>query len=100
MSEHPLKPIEKIDPLLVKHVNGSHELAFSDGALPRKFKLLVGLALDAAMGSDQGVKSFAQRAIQAGATKHEISEVLRIVNYINGAGSMYTAARGIKDIVE
>jgi hypothetical protein len=28
----------------------------SDGALP-KFKLLVGLALDAAMGSDQGVKS-------------------------------------------
>ena len=100
MSEHPLKPIEKIDPHLMKHINDSQELAFSDGALPKKFKLLVGLALDAAMGSDQGVKSFAQRAIQAGATKHEIAEVLRIVKYINGAGSMYTAARGLKEVVD
>ena len=100
MSEHPLKPIEKIDPHLMKHINDSQEIAFSEGALPKKFKLLIGLALDAAMGSDQGVKSFAQRAIQAGATKHEIAEVLRIVKYINGAGSMNTAARGIKDIFE
>jgi alkylhydroperoxidase/carboxymuconolactone decarboxylase family protein YurZ len=99
MSENPLKVLEKIDPKLMSHIDGTRDLAFAEGVLPSKFKFLVAMALDAAEGSETGVKSLAHRAIQEGATKQEIGEVLRIVKYVCGAGSMYTAARGLKEII-
>ena len=40
-------------------------------------------------------KSLAQAAIDAGATKEEITEALRVVQYVCGAGSVYTAAHAL-----
>ncbi|MFC1873679.1 carboxymuconolactone decarboxylase family protein [Chloroflexota bacterium] len=99
MSEHPLKTMETLDPKLFTLIQETQKLALSDGALPRKFKLLVALALDAAHGATDGVRSLAQTAINAGATKDEIAETLRIAQYISGVGSIYTASRALKDIV-
>ncbi len=98
MPENPLKTLEKLDPRLLKLVEDTRELAFSDGALPRKFKLLIALALDAAHGTVEGVKSLTQAAMQAGATKEEIAETLRVTQYISGVGSTYTAARALKEL--
>jgi len=99
MPEHPLKTMEDLDPKLFKLVQETRELALGDGVLPRKFKLLIALALDATHGATDGVRSLAQAAINAGATKEEIAETLRITQYINGIGSIYTASRALKDIV-
>ncbi|MFC1977723.1 carboxymuconolactone decarboxylase family protein [Chloroflexota bacterium] len=99
MPEHPLKTMEDLDPKLFKLVQETRELALSDGALPRKFKFLIALALDATHGATDGVRSLAQAAINAGATKEEIAETLRITQYIGGIGSIYTASRALKDIV-
>ena len=99
MSENPLKVLEKIDLKLMQSIDGSRDLAFAEGVLPKRVKFLVAMALDAAEGSETGVKSLALRAVQEGATNQEIGEILRIVKYICGAGSMYTAARGLKDII-
>ena len=63
MTEHPLKIYEKLDPELLKHVTNFSEFVFADGALPRKFKLLIGMAFDASYGTVQGVKSLAQQAL-------------------------------------
>ena len=60
MTEHPLKIYEKLDPELLKHVTNSSEFVFAEGALPRKFKLLIGMAFDASYGTVSGVKSLAQ----------------------------------------
>jgi alkylhydroperoxidase/carboxymuconolactone decarboxylase family protein YurZ len=98
MPEYPLKIFEKLDPELLKHVENTREFALADGVLPRKFKLLIALALDAAHGAEGGVKALAQAALQAGATREEITEALRVACYVGGAGSVYTAANALTEL--
>ena len=97
MAESPLKVFETLDPELLKLVNDNRQLALSDGALPRKFKLLIAMALDASQGAVDGVTSLARSAMQDGATKQEIAEALRVTQYICGVGSVHIAARALKD---
>jgi AhpD family alkylhydroperoxidase len=99
MAGDPLEVFEGLDPELLKMVRRSSELAMADGALPRKVKLLIAMALDAAHGAADGVGSLARAAMQAGATKQEIAEALRVAYYVSGAGSTYTAARGLRGVV-
>jgi len=98
MSENPLKVFEKLDPELLEMVENTRRLALTDGALSRKFKFLIAMALDASHGTVQGVKALAQAAMQAGATKEEITEALRVAQYISGVGSVYTAAHALEEL--
>lgn len=98
MAEHPLKVFETHDAALFNLVEDTRKLATSDGALPRKFKLLIALALDAAHGASGGVTSLARAAMEAGATKEEITETLRVAHYICGVGSIYTAAPALREV--
>jgi len=98
MAENPLKVLEKLDPELLKLVDQTKALALNDGALPRKFKLLIAMALDASQGTAEGVMSLAQQALKAGASKEEIMETIRVAQYVCGAGCVYTAAHAFKDI--
>ena len=98
MTESVLKTFETLDPELLKAVEANSQLALGDGALPKKYKLLIAMALDAAEGAVDGVRSLAGAAMQAGATKEEIGEALRVAQYICGVGSVYTASRALKDM--
>lgn len=98
MTEHPLKIYETLDPELLRHVENSRDFVFSDGALPRKFKLLIAMAFDASYGTVQGVKSLAQQAMDAGATKEEITEALRVAQHLSGVGCVYTAGQALKEL--
>jgi alkylhydroperoxidase/carboxymuconolactone decarboxylase family protein YurZ len=98
MAEHPLKVFEKIDPELLKLVQNTSALAISDGALPRKFKLLIAMALDASHGATEGVRALAEQAMKAGATREEIAETIRVAQYVSGVGSVYTAAHAFKGL--
>ncbi len=97
MAENPLKVFEKMDPKLLKLVDDTKTLALSDGALPRKVKILIAMALDASQGTVEGVRSLAQQALNAGATREEIMEALRVAQYICGVGCVYTAAHAFRD---
>ncbi|MBI4334253.1 MAG: carboxymuconolactone decarboxylase family protein [Chloroflexi bacterium] len=97
MPEHPLKVFQKLDPELLKHVENTRALALADGALPRKYKLLIAMTLDATQGSVGGVASLARSAMEAGATREEIGEALRVGQYICGVGCIYTAAEALKE---
>jgi alkylhydroperoxidase/carboxymuconolactone decarboxylase family protein YurZ len=99
MQEHPLKTLEKIDPKLMGIVEEAKQLAFSDGALPKKYKFLIAIALDATHGAIDAVKPIAQVAMEAGATKEEIADALRVALYVNGARSAYTAAVALGELV-
>jgi alkylhydroperoxidase/carboxymuconolactone decarboxylase family protein YurZ len=98
MAENPLKIFEKLDPELLKLVDDTKAMALDDGALPRRIKLLIAMALDASKEAVEGVKSLAEQAVKAGATKEEITEALRVADYICGVGCVYTAARAFKDL--
>ena len=98
MPENPLKPIEDLDPELLKAVENARELSLTDGVMPRKYKYFIAMVLDATHGADEGVRSLAQAAIQAGATKEEIAEALRVAYFIDGVGCVYVAARGLSGV--
>ena len=100
MAENPLKVFERLDPDLLKLVGQTTELALSDGALPRKVKLLMAMALDASKGATEGVKALTQMAMQAGATKEEVAEAVRVAQYITGVGSVYTAAAAFRQLFQ
>jgi alkylhydroperoxidase/carboxymuconolactone decarboxylase family protein YurZ len=94
----PLSVFEKLDPELLVLPNKLDDFVLSDGALPKKVKLLIGLALDTARGSVEGVKWFVREAREAGATKEQLAETLRITQYISGIGSTYVAGRVLKEL--
>ena len=95
MPESPLSVFETLDPELLRSVENSRELALGEGVIPRKYKYLIAVALDAAHGAERGVNSLAQAAMNCGASKEEIAEALRVAYFISGVGSTYTAARGL-----
>ena len=99
MNEHPLATLQKLDPELMAHLQATDPLIFADGALPRKFKLLVAMAFDAAAGAEGGVRALANAALQAGATKEEIAETLRVAYHLTGVGTLYTASRALEQVV-
>ena len=99
MSENPLQVIMDKDPEFFKLLESTRELAFSEGEIPMKYKLLIAMALDAANGAVDGVKFLATQAMQAGATKEEVMEAIRVTQYIFGVGSVYTAASALNDIL-
>jgi len=100
MSVNPLEIFKELDPDLLKLIESIKNFALADGALPKKVKLLIAMALDASQGAVEGVKALAQKAMQSGATKQEIIEALRITHYVCGVGSVYTAAYALKDLLK
>jgi alkylhydroperoxidase/carboxymuconolactone decarboxylase family protein YurZ len=54
--------------------------------------------LDAAHGTVDGTKALADQAMKAGATKEEIVETIRVAQFISGVGSVYVAARALKEL--
>jgi len=99
MPDHPLATMKKLDPEFMKHIEATDALVYADGALPRKVKLLMAMAFDAAQGAAGGVRALAEQAMAAGATKEEIAEALRVAFHLSGVGSLYAAAFGLKDIL-
>ncbi|MCK4827342.1 carboxymuconolactone decarboxylase family protein [bacterium] len=75
------------------------EALFQDGALSKKFKILMAMALDAIKSAAGGVRSYTLKALDAGATWDEIKESLRVAYYIGHAGPLWTAIHGLDDVV-
>ena len=98
MPDHPLDLFKRIDPDFFEHIDNAREFALADGVLPKKYKLLIAMALDSAKGTVHGVKGLAQEAMEAGATKDEITETLRVAQLVSGVGTMYTAGRALADL--
>jgi alkylhydroperoxidase/carboxymuconolactone decarboxylase family protein YurZ len=99
MPEHPLKPIEDNDPDLMGLVRQATQLEFSDGALSKKTKILIALAIDASLGAPGGVRALAQQALAAGATRDEIMETIRVVHFVGGQAKLHCAAEGLKGVL-
>lgn len=98
MPFNPLEAIGKIDPKITQHLKDIDDLIYGDGALPRKIKLIIALAFDAAYGAENGVKSLAHQAMQVGATKEEIAEALRVAYHLSGVGTLYVASSALTEI--
>jgi len=99
MAEHPLQILIDNDAELVKLDREAATMEFSDGALPKKIKLLMALAIDASMGAAGGVHALARQALEAGATREEILETVRVVHFVGGHGKLHVTAQGLKGVL-
>ena len=99
MPDNPLSTLQSLDPDCINHLHAFQEFVYKDGALPKKMKLLIAVAFDASHGAIGGVKSLAAQALEAGATKEEILEALRVAYLFGGLGSLYIASQGLKDMI-
>jgi len=75
------------------------QMAFSDGRLSQKVKLLMAVAIDSVLGAEAGVRTYATRAREAGATDEEIFEAVRVASLIGGTRGQTTALRGLAEMV-
>ena len=98
MSFKPLAIYEKIDPEFLERIKESSNYSLKEGKIPRKYKLLIAMALDASHGAVNGVKALAKAAMEAGATREEVLEAIKVVTYISGVGPAYTSAVAISDL--
>jgi len=99
MEENPLSTLEKLDPKIVDHLKGTNGLIYSEGALPKKYKLIMAMAFDAAHGAQGGVRALAQAAMKEGATAEEIAEAVRVAYHLSGVGALYTASLGLNGLI-
>ena len=97
---NPLDVIMDADAALAEQMENTRELAFQEGELSIKHKILIALAIDVVEHSEGGVRSLALQALAAGATKAEIMETLRIAYHICGVGCIYAAARGLQGVFD
>jgi alkylhydroperoxidase/carboxymuconolactone decarboxylase family protein YurZ len=92
-----LEMIGKIDPDMRKRLDEQDEFVYADGVLPRKLKLLVAMAFDAAHGAVNGARALAMQAKAAGATDREMAEILRVAYHLSGVGALYAASTALKE---
>jgi alkylhydroperoxidase/carboxymuconolactone decarboxylase family protein YurZ len=60
------------------------EAQYAAKHIPKKYALMIALALDIAHNSEMGVRSLSARAREAGATEEELMEVLKICYSVGG----------------
>jgi alkylhydroperoxidase/carboxymuconolactone decarboxylase family protein YurZ len=92
LSTNPLDVYRKFDPKVIESFDNLQDLAFAEGALSRKIKLLIALTIDAEQGTVEGATNLGRRAIKLGASKEEIVETLRVAYYIGGNRALFTSA--------
>ena len=99
MSDQPLSTMERLDPQLLVHLQATSEFIYAPGALPKKFKLLLAMAFDAAHGAQGGVRALATAAMREGASHEEVAETLRVAYYLSGVGAIYTASQALREVL-
>ena len=100
MSGNPHDVIKAIDPESVENYMKIGDFCFCDGALSKKTKILIALALDASKSSAGGVQSLATRALDEGVSWDEIKEALQVAYYVGFATPYWAAIHGLEELVK
>ena len=98
MSSNPFDAYKEFDVEIIEQNEKLMGLAFSEGALSLKFKLLITMAIDVENGALEGAIALGKRAQKMGATNEEIMETLRIAYLIGGIRALFTSGQLIKTL--
>lgn len=87
-------------PEVMKSFNDLARAATKDGALDKKTKELIALALGVAMHCDACIGFHTQALVKLGATKAEVEEALGMAVYMGGGPSLMYSANAIGAFAE
>ena len=86
----PAFALRKAIPEVYEGFNALHSAAYADGALDRKTKELIALAIATSEHCDGCIASHARGAAKAGATEAEVAEALGVcIQMMGGPGTVY-----------
>jgi 4-carboxymuconolactone decarboxylase len=78
------KELKDLDPELYKSVMGLDQMVWKDGALSKKTKKLIAIAIAAALRDRHAVRAQMAGAKHLGITKEELDETLRVTFLLAG----------------
>ncbi|WP_245845262.1 carboxymuconolactone decarboxylase family protein [Mycobacterium arosiense] len=87
-----LGAIEKRDPQFGDSYLAMRERILRDGAIPAKYKLLIGMVTDAIAAHPDGVRMLARDARAAGATEPEVTEAVEVGYLYGGTAALVIGA--------
>lgn len=74
--------------------------AMSGAQLPPKYKLLMSIAISAALGSERCITQYTEVAIRKGISKEEIVETLLLARFVKGTTVMSASTEAMRLLVE
>ena len=81
----PMKLLAQVMPEAVYDHARMRQFVDACPAIPQKYKLLMFVAIAAALGSTYCTETYAQLALNNGATKEEIAEALVVARFVNAS---------------
>ena len=76
--------LKKLSPEIHNALQHVREVAYGDGEVPGKHKLLVALAIAASVECEPCIRMYAEKAVKAGATREEAVEILNVTMAMGG----------------
>ena len=95
-----LAGLRSCTPEVMKSFSELGRAATTDGALDRKTKELIALALSVASRCDPCIGFHAQTLVKLGASRQEVDETLGVATYMGGGPSLMYAASAIEAFEE
>lgn len=95
-----IKKLASSNPELVRSMMNLSEMAAKDGALSRKMKKLVFVALAIQQHCEYCIAHHVHEAMQAGATAEEIYEIAQVAVAMGGGPNLAYTATHVQDAVE
>ena len=92
-----LAALEQRDPQFADSYLGTRERILKDGAIPAKYKLLMGMITDAIAAHPDGVTTLADNARVAGATEAEITEAVEVGYLYGGTAALVMGANAFHE---
>jgi AhpD family alkylhydroperoxidase len=76
--------LSELSPEIHGALEHARNVAYADAAIPGRHKLLVALAIAAAVKCEPCVRLYAEKAVRAGAAREEAVEILNVVMAMGG----------------
>jgi alkylhydroperoxidase/carboxymuconolactone decarboxylase family protein YurZ len=92
-----LAALEQRDPQFADSYLGTRERILKDGAIPAKYKLLMGMITDAIAAHPDGVTTLADNARVAGATEAEVTEAVEVGYLYGGTAALVMGANAFHE---
>jgi alkylhydroperoxidase/carboxymuconolactone decarboxylase family protein YurZ len=87
-----LVALQQRDPQFADSYTAMRERILKDGAIPAKYKLLMGMITDAIAAHPDGVRTLADNARAAGASEAEITEAVEVGYLYGGTAALVMGA--------
>jgi AhpD family alkylhydroperoxidase len=98
----PMELLKQVAPEFAKHQMDEKALLFEHPhyqSVPKKYKLLAGIAVAAALGSDTCTQMWTKMAREGGVSPQEIVEAIMVARYMKQATVNDTAAGSLRLIL-